>query len=246
MFINFEGIMNARDLGALPTQQGGSVLPGRLLRTARLHEATDGDLARLSRLGLRCIFDFRDPSETQRQPDRVPAGAQLLYLPVLPQMPDITPDAVRFTEEGRMEMFRGMYRTMACSDASAAAYGGFFRTLLSMDGAPVLWHCTQGKDRTGIAAALLLTALGVPEEEIRRDYFLTNEYMRGEYAKLAASGISETDLKLLKIVFFVWPQCFDGYLDAVRQAHGSLMGYLHERLGLTDGDVRTLRELYTQ
>ena len=246
MFIKFDGIMNARDLGGLRTAQGTAVKSGLLLRTARLHEASDCDISQIAAMGVRTIFDFRDPSETERTPDRTVPGAEEVKLPVLPEMPDMTTDAVRYTPEGRLALFREMYITMAESDISAAAYGKFFETLLQKPGAPVLWHCTQGKDRTGIASLLLLTALGVPEEDIRRDYMLSNDYMQGEYEAVAASGIGQEDLELLKIVFFVREENLNAYIAALTERYGGVMGYLLDKIGLSVCDISQMRKTYTE
>ena len=246
MFINFDSIMNARDPGGMKTEQGTAVKGGLLLRTARLHEASDRDMSQISDMGVKYIFDFRDPSETNRTPDRDVPGAEELLLPVLPEMPDLTASAVRYTREGRLRLFREMYITMAKSDVSAAAYGRFFETLLKSSGAPVLWHCTQGKDRTGIAALLLYTALGVPEEEIRRDYMLSNEYMKAEYETLTASGIGQEDLELLKVVFFVRESNLDAYIHTVTEECGGVAGYLREKIGLSARDISQIRKYYTE
>ena len=244
MFINFDKILNARDLGGIRTSGGGVVKSGLLLRTARLHDATDSDIDYLRGLGVKYVFDFRDPLEVDKTPDRKVPGAKNVRMPVLPDMPIARGGAKGMTEKERLEMFCDMYRSMALSDESAAAYGEFFHALLEGGGA-IMWHCTQGKDRTGVAAILLLSALGAGLDDIRRDYFLSNEGMDEEYKRVTSGGMSETERRLLRIVFYVWPRCYDLYMQTLDSEYGGATGYLRERLGLGEAELKELRWMYT-
>ena len=180
MIIEFEKIFNARDLGGIPTTDGHRVKTGLLLRTAKLNSLTDADAARLEReFHLRHIVDFRDDSEAAAKPDRPIPGAVFHVLPVLPELPgNNNADYLRLSPERVGELMRGIYRTMAQHEKSAAAYRAFFDTLLTHPGESVLWHCTQGKDRTGIAAMVILYLLGADDDVIMEDYLLTNTYRK--------------------------------------------------------------------
>ena len=248
MFIEFEQLSNARELGGLPAAEGRRVKSGVLLRTAKLSKLSEADTARLAgEFGVKHIFDFRDAVEFRRDPDREVPGAQLHSLPVLPGLPgESNEDFLRVTPERVTELMQGVYRTMAESDASAGAYRTFFRVLLASGGPAVLWHCTQGKDRTGVAALLLLTALGVPEEAAIEEYYLSNVPMGRRLEQLRDAGKSPEELAVMERLLLVTPECLEEYLSRVQAQFGGLEGYLRRRLGLTDADFAALRAWYTE
>ena len=247
MFIDFEKIVNPRELGGIPLSCGRHVKSGLLLRSAELSRASSGDLERLSgEFRIAKVFDFRDDSECLRSPDRPVEGAEYIHIPVLPELPakdrklrDMTP---AFLEE----TFTQMYRDMARLDFCANAYRRFFRELLSCGGRAVLWHCTQGKDRTGIAAILLLSALGAGEETVRGEYFLTNEAMLPLFEAYRAAGHSPEETAAMEKLYFVMPCCLNAWYDCIKTDFGSVAAYLRVRLGLEDGDLRLLRDWYTE
>ena len=176
MWLKFDGIQNVRDLGGLPASDGRHVKPGRLLRGAGLAHATDADIARLQAIPLRQIVDFRDGSECARHPDRPVTGALYHSLPALPALPG------QAARNGGVPdfapLFLRIYGELASTKESHFAYFEFFRILLACPEGAVYFHCTQGKDRTGVGALLALTALGVPQEVIAEDYFLSNEGLK--------------------------------------------------------------------
>ena len=246
MFIDFDSISNARELGGIKTAGGRRVKSGVLLRTAELAKASDADLAVLAeKYAVRRVVDFRDDSEIRHKPDREIAGAAYSLIPVLPELPyksraiDLTPAEV-------LEQFVLMYRIMAEHELCAQAYRQFFLVLLEAKGETVLWHCVQGKDRTGIAAYLLLAALGASEDDAREDYFLTNAALGREYEQLVQEGRDTRELEFMKVVLYVFPECLDTFLARVRELYGSLSDYLRKGLGLTDRDFELLREWYTE
>lgn len=246
MFISFDNISNARELGGIRTAGGRRVKSGVLLRTAELAEASDADLKALAeKYAVRHVVDFRDGSEIDRKPDLKIAGAEYSLVPVLPELPyksraiDLTPGEV-------FDQFVLMYRIMAEHEFCARAYRQFFQILLKAGGESVLWHCVQGKDRTGIAAYLLLAALGASEDDAREDYFLTNEALGREYEQLVQKGRDARELAFMKVVLYVFPECLDEFLSRVRELYGGTDGYLRKCLGLTDRDFELLRGWYTE
>ncbi len=150
MFLTFDHISNARDLGGLPAADGRRVKPGLLLRTSKLGGASEPDLARLS--FVRHVVDFRDEYERAAHPDKPIPGAEYHALSALPGLPpEERPDPARDPDPDFRSMFREIYRLLAEGEDAERAYRAFFEVLLRRDGA-VLFHCTQGKDRTDIAA----------------------------------------------------------------------------------------------
>ena len=248
MVINFEGIQNARDLGGIKTANGRTVKSGLLFRTGELERATDADIAYLRAAGLRHIVDFRDPAEVAERPDRPVPGAEhhaLKTLPALPVSPTPPGESEPPLPADPEEIFPELYVQLGSCAEAKTAYREFFQILLRDDGA-VLWHCRQGKDRTGVAAVLLLTALNVPLESASADYLETNVCMRALYEDLVGKYPDPAQQRMLRGVLFVRADWLDLCLDRMRAEYGGLPGYLRGALGLTGEDVENLRAIYTE
>lgn len=248
MFLDFEGVENVRDLGGLLRIDGAKIRPGLLLRTGRLERATDADIRRLADMGLAAVVDFRDTDEVHRSPDREVPGAAYYNLPALPALQEnFKPvDDPSYTAEEIHRDFRRIYRFLAQSNESLEAYAEFFRILLASEGKPVLWHCTQGKDRTGVAALLLLTALGVDESTIYRDYMLTNEFTQGILDAFAAMEEPPFPPDIAREVFLVYEDNLRLYQNCLELEYGSVMNYLELALGVGPDEIETLERYYLE
>jgi protein-tyrosine phosphatase len=174
-----EGTLNFRELGGYRNAAGQTVRRGRVFRSDHLSDVTDAGLAAISELGIRTVVDLRFPTERASKPSRLPEGTRIVQT---------HPDGMEAADHtGFLErIMSGEVTDYTVSDAA-----NDYRRMLN-DGAglvvetlsviadpasgPVLFHCMAGKDRTGIAAALLLRILGVDDETIQRDYLLTNPY----------------------------------------------------------------------
>ncbi len=246
MFLDFEGIENVRDLGGLRRFDGRSVKAGRLLRTGRLEKATDRDISRLRDMGLSAIVDFRDGHEVQREPDREVPGAAYHHLPALPDLSKhFKPaDDPTYTAAEVHGDFQRIYRLLARSTEADEAYAGFFRVLLASEGKPVLWHCTQGKDRTGVATLLLLTALGFDEDVIFEDYLLTNEFTQGLLDAAVAADDPVFPADMAREVFVVFEENLRSYVNYIEIEYGSVPAYMELVLGLGPDEIETLEDYY--
>ena len=248
MFLEFEKIENVRDLGGILRADGARIRPGVLYRTGKLDRATDNDAARLAALGVRHIIDFRDSGETERAPDREIPGAEYHSLPALPRLADnFKPvDDPSYTAQEVHDDFSRIYRLLARSPESLEAYTEFFRVLLASEGAPVVFHCTQGKDRTGVAALLLLTALGIDEESIRQDYLLTNEFTGRILRKFEAMGEPPFPMDVAREVFLVYEENLRAYRHCVELEYGSVPNFLELALGVGPDEIETLERYYLE
>ena len=187
MKIIFEHIDNARDLGGIIGAGGNAIIPHRLLRTAHLHDATDADVERLKEEYNLCrIFDFRSMGEFQAIPDREIEGVQHHLLPTIDMRAE-QQTGKPIPEEAFLELDRhivnysfypevqqmaaNMYPSLIRSEFSQLQYAAFLRLIVEApeDGG-ILWHCAQGKDRTGWGAAFLMFALGVDRETVIADF----------------------------------------------------------------------------
>lgn len=145
-----------------------------------------------------------------------------------------------------------IYKNMLVSDEGKKAYSEFFDKLLTIDdGRAALWHCTQGKDRAGMAAVLLLYALGADDETVKQDYLLTNEAYKDlieeNGAKAAELGLNEDETReFVGLAASVNEHFLDLALESVKAEYDSVINYLKEGLGLSDDDINTLRDKFLE
>ncbi len=261
----FEKIINARDLGGIAID-GKTVRKGLLLRSGNLYSATEADIARLrDEFKLKRIFDFRTYPESRMQPDKTIPGAEYLLLPTLDQAAEkATGEAIpeeiwldlsrhilqlafmrQFQEKGRE-----LYPSLVMSEYSQLQYATFLNLILETEGGAVLWHCSQGKDRTGIGAALLLAALGASEETIIQDFALSNITYASQVnllvKKIMEMGGGEEEMDVIRAFMGVSVRNFRRALALVRSNWGSMDSYLETRMGIGKREREILRSKYLQ
>lgn len=260
-----EGVINARDLGGIRIGNK-TVRSGLLLRTAHLNEATDEDIRHLSEdLHLKKIFDFRTLQEASSQPDRPVPGAEHILLPTLDleaekRSGEAVPQDVFLNLPAHIvrlsfmnifkEKARQLYPSLILSEFSQLQYASFLNLILETEEGAVLWHCSQGKDRTGIGAALILGALGADRETIVKDFDISNESYRPLVLKLCqdveAAGGGEEEKEVVRAFMGVSVRNFRHALDIIDANWGSIPQYLDEQMGIDENDLKTLRDRYLQ
>ncbi|HEY0419696.1 MAG TPA: tyrosine-protein phosphatase [Acetobacteraceae bacterium] len=239
--VPLEGGSNLRDIGGWRAADGRIVRFGRVYRSAMLHGLTEADMRTLARLGVRTICDFRGDGERARWPSRLPEAVvhELTIAPTIgASLRELVANAAA-TEADVVAVMQQAYAAYAMDWHHR--YRHMFDLLLEPDAPPLLFHCTAGKDRTGFGAAILLTALGVPEELVRADYMATNRLWRGD-ADLAATLPPAVGAVMLK----VHPEFLTAAFDAILAAHGSVEAYLAERMGLEGERLERLRDSLLQ
>lgn len=244
-------IDNLRDLGGRPAFGGRPIKKGLLFRSAELSRATDSDLRYLERLGIRLVVDFRELDEVEARPDRLPRGAAYRHLPALPLnwAREDVPDShllAHFFKTDVHRFFLTFSLILANSEETAGIYAEFFRLLEEARGRPVLWHCTQGKDRAGIAAVLLQTALGVSWEGCLEDYFLTNVMAQPELDRIWEEHHDEEELHRLQLMNLASLDCIEGWRRQLTKKWGGPEAYLEKGLGLDESRLARLRRLYLE
>jgi protein-tyrosine phosphatase len=239
--VAFEGATNFRDLGGYRTTAGSTVRWGMVFRADSLHGFGPDDLARYGQLGVRAVYDLRADTERQERPDPVPSR----HLPISGRpadAPAATP-AERMSGDDGERILRDLY--IGLIDHAAALIGELFTGLAADGGLPAVFHCHAGKDRTGVVAALLLEALGVPRDAILDDYELTAQYrLRGQqessYQNLLNLGLSP-DAAAGVLTTPRW--AMGEALDDLDQRHGGIEAYLVGVAGLAPSDLGTLRQV---
>ncbi len=248
--LGLEGSPNFRDFGGYRTADGQYVRWGYLYRSGHLARLSDSDVELLASLDLDLVFDFRRESETLQEPSRLPASRplQVLNLPIEPgnnsglleQMNGRIP-----APEVMFEFMVTVNRELASHEAPV--YKRMFETILATDDARYLVHCAAGKDRTGFAVALMLMALGVPEETIFRDYLLTQRFYNAEAEVVRAQlkyGLTDSDSAAVLPMLEVDAAYLGEALRYIRTHYATVQDYLAGAMGLGEAELAELRRRY--
>ena len=269
--IGLAGVRNARELGGYVNADSYRIKNGVFIHTAKLSEATDADIEKLvNKYNLGLIIDLRGSGENEREPDPEIDGVRhiginVLELPKLKdgekpkEIPkedeDLSNEEKLARERERLEsgMFNDQfYVSILSSDAGKAGYKQFFEEILNLPaGKSVLYHCSQGKDRTGCASMLILFALGFDAETVVDEFLLTNVYnavaIAGERAELKAIGAEPDELeKMMASKDQVNAGHMTNVIDWMTEEYGSPLGYIKTELGLADDQIIVLRERYLE
>lgn len=270
--IDLPGVGNARELGGYAIGDA-HVKGGVLLRTAALAKATPEAIQRLrDDYRLQTVVDFRMRDELRYIMDPEVPGATNRALTVVEFEDYPVPEGVgqddiervfaffKDPTTDRMQLFNfvydfGMlgpeqYVTFLTAERGKRAFAAFFQELLQLEeDRAILWHCTDGKDRTGCAAMLVLSALGADRQTVLDDYLLTNEYnaaiVEAVRQRTAAYPMPKEKLDAL---LFMSGAVVEGYMthamDVLEEGYGSIEGYLRDELGVGAPELARLREKF--
>ncbi|MBF0651240.1 tyrosine-protein phosphatase [Dysgonomonas sp. GY75] len=232
------GGYNFRDLGGYKTTDGKFVKWGKIFRSDDLHKLTDSDLGYLAAIPLISIVDFRSGEEMEQAPDKNPSSVKNNYTYSISPgdlMAAVKQDISKINAEQANRMMKDMNILLVTDSACIHQYKEFFKLLQNGDDIPLMFHCSAGKDRTGMGAALVLSALGVDEQIILKDYLLSNTYLANKYAGL------KSQYPAISSLFEVKPEFLQAGLDQIKKDHGSVENYLTKVLGV---DIQKMREMY--
>lgn len=220
--VELETCCNFRDLGGYRTADGRRTRWRLLFRADGLTRLSDGDRAVLGSLGVRNVIDLRTELEVEfrgRFPEDV-EGVTYHHLPLT----DTLPGAEDVPDWGQPSFVARRYASYL--DGGSASLGAALDLLGEADNLPAVFHCSVGKDRTGVLAAVVLGVLGVPEEVIVEDYVLSSlamtrilEQLQDEYRDAA-----DTVSRFAPVILSVEPASMEGFLDAVHRRFGSFDG----------------------
>ena len=258
--IELATLPNLRDIGGWPTTDGRVVRHGMVFRSTALHSLSDDDGAALRALGITTIYDLRTAKERTEAPDLVIGERANLSLDVLAdaardipaKLHEVLVDPVvvarmnaEWTRGQGAEHMSESYRHYVSLPSAIVSYQRMVDGLLGEDPAALLIHCTTGKDRTGWATAVLLSALGVTREDIYREYLLTNEHLlptfTGLFGKFAEAGGNPDALRPL---LGVDARYLDQSFAEADRVWGGMDEYLAGCLGLDDEARGTLRDRF--
>ena len=252
--IALASVPNLRDLGGGPARDGGRVRTGLVYRSTELAGLEGADLAAFGALGIRSVYDLRTEAERTAQPDRLPPGTEYVVVDVFKDSADAAPAQLfrvlsdpRAAEEmlggGKgAALFEGGYREIVSLTSARVGYRRLFSDLTREEHRPALFHCTTGKDRTGWAAASLLTLLGVPDDLVMQEYLLTNaQLLPAEQPLIDRFQAQGGDPDVIRPVVGVAPEYLEAALDEMRAKFGTIEGYFSEGLDLGEAAQKALR-----
>ncbi len=265
-FLPVKGIVNARDLGGYVTADGRTVRSGKLIRAASLADATAADLRYLQQVPVTRVIDFRQDFELSGREDRIIEGAEYVRIPINSNgnaMDDEEALGIKKQKQFNVrklimiaafnkkaqQVARDLYPNMVTLESCQNRFARFLRILVeSSDSGAVFFHCTQGKDRTGLASAYILAALGVDRETIIADFDATNAVYAKDVKRLSRRvrfmGGREDELSVVQAFIGANTDNFVKALDLIDAQYGSMDAYLRDPLGLTDADIEILRTRY--
>lgn len=249
--------LNIRDLGGLPAKDGRHVRKRLLFRSSALYFFDEEELMPVRALGLKTILDFRAGAGVRKRPDPPLEGAA--YYNKCAAFEDFMADlnspmdlaGLIFDKDQKGNAIDVLVSSYSASLAfTNESFQFMFDRLLQGD-VPLLFHCSNGKDRTGVAAMLILLALGVPEEIVREDYLLSNMNRKAELDAIKEKYAAIPDLmgnmsSLLTMVEGVLPQSADMMMSEILEKYGTYDHYMKREYGFDEEQLTRFRDMYLE
>ncbi|MBR6088506.1 MAG: tyrosine-protein phosphatase [Anaerolineaceae bacterium] len=257
--IDFEKLLNTRDLGGMTGADGRKIKPGKLYRSGHLYGASAGDLEKLAGM-IELSVDFRTSREIGEKPEPKIPGVTYVCNPIFgEQRAGVTRDEDSFllvmknmvhdAEIARNYMCES-YVGFVTNQYSVSQYERFIRLLLEDHQKGVLWHCTAGKDRAGFGTIIVQEILGVSRDDILNDYLMTNICLKPETMSLREmfrnqeEYDSEIAITGLSYIFEAKTDYLNTAYDMVRKHYGTFENYIRDALHITPDEQEKLRAMY--
>jgi protein-tyrosine phosphatase len=243
---------NFRDMGGYRTREGKWVKVGLLYRADALDKLTDADLATVDALGVKLVCDLRTNTERAKQPDREITGALNEQIDISGQdeLTQTITAAITSGDKAEQQRLFGDgkgaqllidgARAFVSGDVPQAGYRSMFERVADRANLPTILHCTGGKDRTGWAAAAVLTLLGVPKATVMQDYLLSNDNLKAKNEATLAQTGALIDSALLEPLIGVRKEYLDASFTEVKSKYKTFDKYL-VAIGVTKADAAQLK-----
>ncbi|MGB8328789.1 MAG: tyrosine-protein phosphatase [Polyangiales bacterium] len=253
--IALTGQPNFRDLGGYAAVDGRRVRWGLVYRSGELSQLSEDDVGKLGALGIKSVVDLRSPEEVSaRGQGRLPPGARLVPLPIASS--DLFAKLIPMFLKGDFSQvppnLLDRVNRMLVRDFTAQ-YAALLAALSDPANRPLVFHCTQGKDRAGFGAAIVLSALGVAWDTVLEDYLLSNRFRKDDNDKMlemirrfasSKGGPEGEEIALSSVegLLYVKEQSLQAAHAEIIERHGSLESFLIEGLGRSEADLERLRD----
>lgn len=233
-----EGGYNFRDLGGIKTENKTQIKPNHLIRTDELSQLSDNDLDYLAHLNVKTVIDFRTKDERTHSVDKVPSSTvNEIHLDIMAANMNAFLQKIQSGQTDYKNMLHHFYTDLVTSHNAIKEYQSFFKVLQNKENCSVIYHCTAGKDRTGVATALIMSALNVSREDILYDYLLSNQFLAKKYDHYISSNPA------LKDLFFVNKEYLERAFETIEERYYSVTDYLTNILNV---DVDVMKKIYTE
>ncbi len=261
--IDVPHVTNFRDLGGCPCEDGKVVEYGHFYRCAGLSKVDESDFEVLKKYNLKIIFDLRSKGEKDKEPDIVPPDCEYYHYSGIVTMDEPNDMVNQFGGNfdmksvvmnilqnkveipNTMDYLRGGYETMA---EHSNSFKALFDLIKKYPEKPIAFHCSAGKDRTGVAAALILLSLGASEETVMEDYLLSNIHRKTEndgiLGEIKKYTTDEGFLSVIRSMLEVNVDLLKAYFNKVKELYGNWDNYFEKAIGLTKKDREELQERY--
>ena len=254
--IVLEGAHNFRDLGGYASEDGRSVRWGLFYRSDALAELTDEDVAKIDELGIKLVCDFRTAGERADAPDRLPndPAPEVLELEIGVEGANLNELIEELEERILSGDLEGIDLGQMLIDGNRTfvtefvdRYARLLERVQDAESLPTLVHCTSGKDRAGMASALILRTLGVPEETVFDDFLLTNHYTGKQIEKtlrfIRFASLFRTDPEDVRPILGVERAYLEAGFDEILERHGSFDAFRRDALGVSDDELVAFRNM---
>lgn len=252
--IDLDSTFNTRDLSSFTGADGRKIKENRLIRSGHLHSLSENDVKTLKNCNLKIVIDFRSENEFINKADVRIDGVTYLNFPALPKKElaikgsnsDSNLLDLVNKDNGGKKLLLNTYKNLFLTKEGIEAYKNFFKVVSENQEGAILWHCSQGKDRAGMAAFLLEYALGVSNEERIEDYLFTNVAMEKTIRRLtrvvlAKSNNDYTLLPQLKDVFTAQMDYLNAAIETINEVYGSIDNFL---INVLEVDIEKLKANY--
>lgn len=260
--LHMDNVVNARQMGGYVMADGRKIRDGILLRGGFLQKASDKDILRLTEeFHVAYVFDFRTKGEVEHAPDRMIPGSKYLWLPTIDEKTEklgegcLPKEAYRDLEsyllanahkEHVQNTGRTMYESYVRNEYTQLQYAAFLQKIIDTEDGAFYWHCSQGKDRTGLGAAYLLAALGADRDLILQDFAITNECYQNIVTRLKTeirnNGGGPEEERVIQTFIGVDVEYFNAALDIIDKEYGGMDSFLTNELCLSFEDIKLLRD----
>ena len=236
--LKVQGGYNFRDLGGLNTLDGTTVKKGLLFRTDELNNLKPDDLELLAQLNVQTVVDFRTDQERAQSVDLVPTTCKHeIHLNILSANMDAFVAEIQKGTSDLKKLMLEFYKDLVLGANAIEEFIKFFQIIQQPTNTAIIYHCTAGKDRTGIATFLILEALNVSNEAIESDYLLSNEFLKDKYAVYINQNPKYADL------FMVQSAYLNAAKDAIVEKYDTVQNYLTSVLKV---DIALMKKIYTE
>lgn len=229
---------NFRDLGGIEGYNRKTIRWGRIFRSDDLQDLSSEDVLYLGSIPISSIIDLRSQGEIKQSPDKLPTSVRRVF-PLSITSGNLSPERIQASlgSDNMDSLMIEMNRLFVTEPVCIENFRIMFRILQDRSNLPLLYHCSAGKDRAGMATALILFSLGVSEKAVIQDYMLSKEYLADKYALIIEK------YPKIEPLFSVKPEYIKAGIEQMKKKHKTVENYL---INVLNVDIERMRRLYLE